>query len=338
MENEKNDSIPEIISLEEVDEILKNLDKDKKVDNKKEVNTEINNIADKNKKTDKSVTSPASNKKKKKKLFKVLYYVAMFILIGVFVGCSIYLISYYWQAKKIDKQVDELKDLFVEENDDIDYEVVEEEIIVNDEVKKTEFVYINGVKVQKKFAKIYEENNDFVGWLKIDGTKIDYPVMQTLSDEEYYLHRDFDKKYNGNGTLFVDTDSDIGKPSDNILIYGHNMNNGNMFHDILNYEKQDYYSAHKYIEFDTIYGDGRYEVIASFREEIHDVDYDGFKYYNFFDANADYEFTNYVIETQQRTPYTIMESASYGDKLITLSTCAYHSKDGRYVVVAKKIE
>lgn len=278
-----------------------------------------------------------SNKKRKKKLYKTLYVIAMTILISIFVGCSIYLIVYFWQAKKIDKQVDQLKDMIVED-DSGDYEVAEEETVVDDSGKKTEFVYIKGQKVQKRFARIYEKNNDFIGWLKISGTEIDYPVVQTPDDEEYYLHRDFEKNYNGNGTLFVDTDADVSRPSDNMIIYGHNMKNGKMFHDLINYDDEDFYNSHKYIEFDTIYGDGKYEIIAAFRTEIYEKGYTGFKYYEFFDATTAEEFTQFVMECQQRTPYTIAASASYGDKLITLSTCAYHADEGRFVVVAKKVE
>ncbi|MBQ9234461.1 MAG: class B sortase [Lachnospiraceae bacterium] len=331
--------------LEESYRLVANKDSDNKNEVKEEKNDDKNLLNDKND-TNKIVNNDApgskggskkSSKSRKKKLYKTLYIIAMTILISIFVGCSIYLIVYFWQAKKIDKKVDELKEMIVEE-DDTEFEVVEEETIVKDDGEKIEFVYVNGTKVQKKYAKIFRENNDFIGWLTIAGTEIDYPVMQTMDDEEYYLHRDFDKNYNGNGTLFVDTSADVSRPSDNMIIYGHNMKNGKMFHDILKYEDEDFYKEHKYIQFDTIYGDGKYEVIAAFRTEIYDENYAGFKYYTFFDAGLSEEFDSYVSECRQRTPYNIFESAVYGDKLITLSTCAYHADEGRFVVVAKKIE
>lgn len=316
-------------------------------DENEELISEINNDADitKSKTVKKKlpdsdleeVNQKYSKWRKKKKLYKILYVVAMTILISIFVGCSVYLIVYFWQAKKIDKQVDQLKEMIVED-DDTSYAASETDTKIDDNGNKIEYVYVDGVKVQKKFVEIYKENSDFVAWIKIDGTEIDYPVMQTMDDEEYYLHRDFDKNYNGNGTLFADTMSDVFKPSDNIIIYGHNMKNGKMFHDIIDYEDEEFYKSHKYIQFDTISENGKYEVIAAFRTEIYDEDYNGFKYYNFFDAQSEEEFTRFVTECQQRTPYTISTSASYGDKLITLSTCAYHADEGRYVVVAKKIE
>ncbi|MBQ9610820.1 MAG: class B sortase [Lachnospiraceae bacterium] len=279
-------------------------------------------------------------KKKTKKVKKIAYNVAMIVLICIFVGSASYLINYYWQAKKVDSKSDELKDMIVDNVDeDIDTEKYEEvESVIDDDGNKVDYVYINGVKCQKKFAIIYEKNNDFIGWLTLDGTVIDYPVMQTINDEEYYLHRDFDGKYNGNGTLFADTDSNIEKPSDNILIYGHNMKNGRMFHEILNYADENYYNEHKYIQFDTIYCDGKYEVIAAFTTKIYDVDYTGFKYYNFFEADSEEEFNYFVESCKNLTNYDIPVTASYGDKLITLSTCATSDDAGRFVVVAKKIE
>ncbi len=302
----------------------------------KDVKEEIE-LKDSEESIEEKVSNKKSAKAKKKKLYKTFYVIAMVILVTIFVSCATYLIVYFWQAKKIDKKVDELKDMIVEE-DDTEFEVAEEETIVDDNGNKTEFTYVNGIKVQKKFAKIFRDNNDFIGWIKISGTQIDYPVMQTKEDEEYYLHRDFDKKYNGNGTLFLDADDDASIPDDNLIIYGHNMKNGKMFHDILKYEDEEFYNEHKYIQFDTIYGDGKYEVIAAFRTEIYDKNYTGFKYYSFISAGTEEEFDTFVSECQQRTPYTISETAKFGDKLITLSTCAYHAEEGRYVVVAKKVE
>lgn len=161
--------------------------------------------------------------------------------------------------------------------------------------------------------------------------------MQTMEDEEYYIHRDFYGDYSAAGTLFADTESNIEKPSDNILIYGHNMKTGKMFHDLLKYENEDFYKSHRYIQFDTIYGNASYEVIAAFRTEILDEESEGFKYYRFFDAEDEADFHRFVSGCKGLTSYTIDTDASYGDSLITLSTCAYHTENGRFVVVAKKI-
>ncbi|MBQ9278716.1 MAG: class B sortase [Lachnospiraceae bacterium] len=349
-DNDKN-IINASTNIDDIDEVLEEAyrllgkkgpgkDESDKEGSDKEESNKKDNLYISDKKEEKKPYISETKKKsksKKKKLYKTLYILAMTLLISIFVGCSIYLIVYFWQAKKIDKKVDELKEMIVAE-DDTEFQVEEDETIVDNSGKKTEYVYVDGVKVQKKFAKIYRENNDFIGWLTLSGTEIDYPVMQTMDDEEYYLHRDFDKNYNGNGTLFVDTASDVSRPSDNMIIYGHNMKNGKMFHDLLKYDDEEFYNSHKYIQFDTIYGDGKYEVIAAFRTEIYNKDYTGFKYYTFFDAQTPEDFSQFVKECQERTPYNISTSASFGDKLITLSTCAYHADEGRFVVVAKKIE
>jgi DNA-directed RNA polymerase subunit RPC12/RpoP len=103
------------------------------------------------------------------------------------------------------------------------------------------------------------------------------------------------------------------------------------------YEKKDFYEGHKYIEFDTIDDNCTYEVIAAFRTVINESDPSNFDYYNFANANSKEEFDEYVSKVKSKTPYDISTTAEYGDKLITLSTCAYHANEGRYVVVAKKV-
>ena len=111
-----------------------------------------------------------------------------------------------------------------------------------------------------------------------------------------------------------------------------------MFHDLLNYADESYYQEHKTVVFNTIYGNAEYEVIAAFQTNIKEVDDTSFKYYQFFDANDPSEFDEYVNNCKALTPYNIPVTAEYGDKLITLSTCSYHTDEGRYVVVAKRVK
>ncbi len=275
---------------------------------------------------------------KKKK--KIIYNITMLLLFLVFVSCAIYLFKYFWESKKSEDKVDELKTLIVDDEPYVEPENQgnNSETDANEEVYTIPYENINGVRVQKKFTEIYKRNNDFVGWLLIQDTPVDYPVVQSMYEEEYYIHKDFDKEYSTAGTLFVDTDSDLLKPSDNIVIYGHNMKTGKMFHCLLDYAEEDFYKEHKYIQFNTIHGNNTYEVIAAFRTKIYSKDYNGFKYYKFFDAGSEEEFMNYVNNCKGLTGYDIPTTAQYGDKLITLSTCSYHTDNGRFVVVAKKIK
>ena len=204
---------------------------------------------------------------------------------------------------------------------------------VTDLIKYKEDVSVN-INDSRDYSALYKENNDFIGWLDIDDTVIDYPVMQTKQDEEYYLHRNFYKQYSFAGTLFCNAISDIQKPSSNIIIYGGNMNAGTMFKELMKYEKEDFYKEHKYITFDTIYEYGTYEVIAAFRTDANDGTYE---YYEFADG-TEKDFNTYLNYATKRTHYKPESSATYGDKLISLVTCAYHTENGRFVVVAKQIE
>ncbi len=283
-----------------------------------------------------------SDNKKKAKRNRIIYNCLLVLFIAIFIGCAIYLISYFMESKKSEDTVDDLKDLVIEEDEDVVFDSMYEEVVVATEtdageVQEVKYINFDGTLVQKKFARLYKQNNDFIGWIKIEDTDIDYPVMQSMYEEEYYIYRDFEKQSSSAGTLFIDTSSDVIM-SDNILIYGHNMHTGKMFHDLLEYESEDFYEKHKTFTFDTIHGDATYEVIAAFRTKIYEVDYTGFKYYQFFDASSEKEFMNYVKNCVSMTPYTIINDVKYGDKLITLSTCAYHTTNGRFVVVAKKIE
>ena len=125
-----------------------------------------------------------------------------------------------------------------------------------------DYYLIDGKKIQENMKDLYIENQDFVGWLTIDNTSIDYPVMQCRRDMNYYLHRGYDKEYSGQGSLFANILSNVSAPSDNILIYGHHMITDTMFHSLTEYENEEYYRKHKYITFDSIYRTGTYEVIT----------------------------------------------------------------------------
>ena len=115
-----------------------------------------------------------------------------------------------------------------------------------------------------KYADVYAQNNDLVGWVSIPGTRIDYPVMQTKDNPDFYLKHAFDKSYSSYGVPYVQENCDIGI-SDNLVLYGHHMNNGSMFSDLCKYESEDFYQEHKIIHFDTLESFGEYEVIAAFK-------------------------------------------------------------------------
>ncbi len=186
-------------------------------------------------------------------------------------------------------------------------------------------------------AALYEENPDLVGWLSIAGMKIDYPVMQ-CDDNEYYLSHDFYGKEDKYGCLFVKDIADVDKPSDNFIIYGHNMKDGAMFGDWDLYKKEAFYKEHTTIRFDTLYEERTYEIVAVFLSRVYKVGEEGFRYYSFYEAESEEDFYYFYDNIKSAALYETGVTAEYGDTFLTLSTCAYHEEDGRLVVVAKLVK
>ena len=195
--------------------------------------------------------------------------------------------------------------------------------------------------VLPEFQEMLAVNSKLIGWLKmdpvVDAAKDGFPVTQT-TDNEYYLDHDLNQNKDRNGTIFLDTNCDILKPSTNLILYGHHMRSGNMFGLLEKYQDESYYENHKYIYFDTLYEYGTYQVMYVFRSHVFSENEIAFKYYQFIDAYSEVEFDSYMQEMANMSLYDTGVTASYGDRLLTLSTCDYQEKDGRFVVVAKKID
>lgn len=186
----------------------------------------------------------------------------------------------------------------------------------------------------EKYAAVYEQNTDFVGWISIDGTNLNYPVMQTIDNPNFYLKRGFEKQYSNYGVPYVQENCVLGI-SDNVVIYGHHMNNGSMFADLCKYEREDFCREHPAIHFDTLSSLGEYEIVAVFKTVAYSED--GFKYYHFVDAEDENAFDAFISQCKALALYNTGVDAEYGDKLLTLSTCEYSHTNGRMVVVAKLI-
>ncbi len=190
--------------------------------------------------------------------------------------------------------------------------------------------------VLDEYKNLLNKNKRLIGWVKIDDTNIDYPVMQT-TDNEYYLDHNLNQEYDKNGSIFMDKDCDVLKPSTNFILYGHHMKSGQMFGSLSLYSDQSYYEKHPYIQFDTIYEKGLYEIMYVFRSRVYSEDEIVFKYYQFIDAQSEQEFDSYMNDMSELSLYDTGVTASFGDQLLTLSTCDYQEKNGRFVVVAKKV-
>ena len=185
---------------------------------------------------------------------------------------------------------------------------------------------------------LYAENPDLVGILEVVGTDINYPVVQTPSDPEYYLRRDFYGEDSTAGTLFVDYRCDIVNPTTNTIIYGHNMRSGTMFGGLKRYLKQDYYQSHKTIIFKTLYEEQEYEIVGVGLSAVGYDDDENYKYYNFINAVTGSELKEFLDNIQSLSVYDETIDISATDKILTLSTCNTYTEDGRMFVVAKRVK
>ena len=257
-----------------------------------------------------------------------LFYVLIAIFVVSLIGFSVNFYKEYSADKALKEQQESLKNQMTEA---VTKEPVKNEIL-------------------PKFQSLYEGNNDFIGWLTIENTKIDYPVMQLIKDENYYMSHDYEKNENINGSLVLDSDSVAGvgtkefdyengkKPSTNLIIHGHTMRSGEMFGDLSDYENEDYMKEHKIIKFSSLYEDREYEVISVFRSQVFNKSDEVFKFYKFFEATTQEEFDYWYSNIKEISVFDTGVTAEFGDEFITLTCCAYHVEDGRFVVVAKRIK
>jgi sortase B len=193
-------------------------------------------------------------------------------------------------------------------------------------------------EILPELADLYAENPDLVGILEVVGTDINYPVVQTISDPEYYLRRDFYGEESTAGTLFVDYRCDIVNPTTNTIIYGHNMRSGAMFGGLKRYLKQDYYQSHKTIIFKTLYEEQEYEIVGVGLSAVGYDDDENYKYYDFINAVTGSELQEFLNTIQSLSVYDETIDISATDKILTLSTCNSYTEDGRMFVVAKRVK
>lgn len=188
-----------------------------------------------------------------------------------------------------------------------------------------------------ELAEIYADNPDLVGWITIEGTVLDYPVMHTPENGEKYLYKNINGNFDVNGLPFIEDGCSMDPESDNIIIYGHNMNSGKMFASLMKYAKKDYWEEHPTIRFSTLYEEREYKIIAAFYDRVYYKYEDCFKFYQFIDAKDEAHFEEAISYFKENAEYDTGVTAEYGDRLITLVTCAYHVENGRFVVVAKEV-
>ena len=194
----------------------------------------------------------------------------------------------------------------------------------------------DGLSKMPDVALLQQQNPDCVGWLLIEDTKVNYPLMQHLEDENYYLDKDFNKNPHKDGCLILDNDSGLNERGGNLIIHGHNNTSGTMFGNLDLYQVEDYGREHNLIQLKTAEEIRTYLVMAVFYSQVYYEDEEVFKYYKYFGGSRE-EFNEFVENIKEKSIYDTGVDAVYGDEFITLSTCTYHVENGRFVVVGKRI-
>lgn len=274
-------------------------------------------------------------------LKKWMFTVCVVVLALIFLGSGIMVGVYYWDAHQQESRYDDLAQLRPTDNtrplpdnpepegetepDDPHANMVE---VTDPETGETRWILTD-------FAQLYRLNSDIIGWLKIPAVDVDYPVMYTPEDPEYYLRRNFDKEKNTRGCLFVQAGCDVFTPSDNVTIYGHRMRDGTMFGQLQKFRKASFRDENPYIYFDTLTQLHTYEIMSVFLTTASVGQ--GFAYHGFVNAGNPEEFDAFVKQCKKLALYDTGVDAQYGDKLICLSTCEYSQTNGRLVVVAKRV-
>ena len=252
---------------------------------------------------------------------KKIYIPILSAFIVLFAVSAGFIIKHYTEAAKQEELYDSLA------------EIVEEEPTEN-----AEPIRLSETKtILPEYVDLFTQNSDMVGWITVEDTKINYPVMQSKDEPDFYLKHGFDKEYSNYGCPYVQENCDVQKPSDNLIIYGHHMNDGSMFAGLMKFKDKSFWEKHKTVSFDTLTDRQTYEVIAVFKTVVYTDSPESFKYYQFVNAETAEDFTAYVEKCKELSLYDTDVTAEYGDKLLTLSTCEYSRTNGRLVVVAKLI-
>ncbi|MCR5409827.1 MAG: class B sortase [Lachnospiraceae bacterium] len=256
----------------------------------------------------------------------------IFLLIAI--GCFGYVGWYYYDLKRTESDVSALSSrVGIGTIAPGGSPVVESEPVSAEEEGEPRVLY-----VLSDFEPLLDKNQNIIGWITIDGTKVNYPVMQSVNgNSNYYLDHNFDQQQDKNGSLFMDDRCSVIKPSVNLIIYGHHMRSGAMFGDLDKYKSESYFQQHPYIRFNSIYETGTWQVLAAFESQVYTDTDIGFRYYDFIDPENEKEFMAGVNNMKALSMYDTGVEAQWGDRLITLSTCDYEQDNGRFVVVAKLV-
>lgn len=263
---------------------------------------------------DHALEQPDSGKKKKKKLTKLARWFLRLVLV-----VSIAVAGYSgFQLYKGIKDYRDSENAY--QNLAQNTEGQTEETIVTDQGERHNFTKAN-------FEALAEINPDVVGWLSLEDTVINYPIVQG-SDNEYYLHHLFTKEYNNTGCIFMDVDNAKDFSDLNTVLYAHHMRNGSMFAELEGYRDQEYYDTHRELVLQTPSGNYLVEPFAGLLTD----GYSDYIQIGFQDGDS---FLSYVNQMRSQSTFQSDVTITAEDRILTMSTCRYDVDNGRYAVFAK---
>lgn len=280
---------------------------------------------------------------------KATYYALLVIFAGVFILSGIYLFGYFSETGSAENDYNQLESLY-QQNTQATTPTV------SGNVQSSQPTETQPPTIHPSLQPIHALNDDVIGWLNMSDIKISYPVVQCWEDEDFYLSRDFYGKENIAGCPYIPWSCDAFKPSDNLIIYGHNLRSGGMFRNLTKYDEKSYWEQHPTFTFQSLYGEPQtYRIFAVFKTAGRSFTEDGnpwgYPYHTMSNFDNEEEFNQFIANVkgaafQGKNAY---KGASfydtgitpvYGDKLICLSTCEYTIRDpdgsfnGRLVVMA----
>lgn len=276
----------------------------------------------------------------KKTMFKIF----LLVCLVAFIVSVLHIVEYRYESVTENKQLEELQQKKVENPEMVEttekHAVVKESVVEIAETLEdlSETQQESVLEILPEYQELYDENEDLIGWIKIEDMVINYPVMQTVDDPIFYNHMDWNKEYSKSGLPLIDARCTLN--SENIIIYSHHMKDGSMFGSLKKYTNENFYNEHQIIEFDTIYEKAEYQIIAVLLAKAYyytEPKVKDFVFYDYINMNEE-QFEEYIYHIKNLSIYDTGVTAEYGDKLITLCTCYYHTQDGRLLVVAKKVQ
>lgn len=256
----------------------------------------------------------------------------------VFLGCSFFLIYYLILQPQHSRAVtNKYRKIYYSYTPPAKETVAPEEEELQIKLDKKYAGKKNADGILLKFEKLLKYNSDIKGWLTIPGTNIDYPVMQSYSGSDFYLKRDFEGNKDKNGSLYIDGNCNVKKPSKNIVIHGHNMDTtGMMFHELLKYNDINFYMHHPVITFDSIYKESQWKIIGYIKVSGNMNENVNFNYLK-GDFHSKEEFMDFIYQIEMRSLYYCPVDVNEKDRLLMLSTCSYEANNYRTVLIARKV-